>query len=97
LAQQLVWDYRQCDLSERDRALCDYAVKLTRTPGQMDQQDVERLRQVGLTDAQVTITVQVISYFNYINRIADGLGVDLEPFMKEIPKDQWLNEKGKFV
>ena len=64
-----------------DRALCDYADKLTRTPGDMGSADIERLRTVGLTERAITDAAQVIAYFNYINRIADGLGVDLEPGM----------------
>ena len=85
LAEQLIFDYRQADLTPADRALCDYAVKLTLTPGRMTGQDIETLRGHGFDDAAITIAVQVISYFNYINRIADGLGVDLEPEMPPLP------------
>jgi len=65
-----------------DRGLCDYALKLTRTPGGLTQGDIDRLKGVGLTDRAINDAAQVISFFNYINRIADGLGVDLEPEMK---------------
>ncbi len=44
----------------------------------MAQADVDRLRDVGLSDEAISDAAQVIAYFNYINRIADGLGVDLE-------------------
>ena len=64
-----------------DRALCDFAVKLTVTPGEMREADVAKLRDLGFSDAAITIATQVISYFNYINRIADGLGVDPEQWM----------------
>ena len=74
-------DYVQAKLSDVDRALCDYAYKLTKTPGDMNRDDVEKLRSMGLSDRAITDATQVISYFNYINRIADGLGVDLEPGM----------------
>jgi len=47
----------------------------------MRQADVDRLRAAGLSDRAISDAVQVISFFNYINRIADGLGVDLEPGM----------------
>ena len=87
-----MFDYRQCDLSDVDRALCDYAVKLTLDPGAMDAGDVERLRKVGLSDPQITVAAQVISYFNCINRIADGLGVDLEDWMT-LDRDSWAREK----
>jgi len=51
----------------------------------MQRADVESLRAAGLDDAGVHEAVQVIAYFNYINRVADGLGVDLEPGMP--PRD----------
>ena len=61
-----------------DRALCDHAVKLTRTPADITQADIDRLRELGLSDRAISDATQVIAYFNYINRVADGLGVDLE-------------------
>jgi alkylhydroperoxidase family enzyme len=54
---------------------------LTRTPWSITQGDIDRLRSVGLTDRAINDATQVISFFNYINRIADGLGVDLEEGM----------------
>ena len=74
-------DYSKADLSPIDRALCDYAIRLTRTPEKMGQGDVDALRALGLSDRAINDAVQVIAYFNYINRVADGLGVDLEPEM----------------
>lgn len=74
-------DYTQAKLNEVDRALCDYAFKLTKSPGEMTRDDVENLCGVGLSDRAINDAAQVISFFNYINRIADGLGVDLEPGM----------------
>ncbi len=75
-------DYTAATLKDVDRALCDHAVKLTLTPGAMTEGDVKRLRDLGLSDRAITDATQVISFFNYINRVADGLGVDLEPGMK---------------
>ena len=89
----MVYDYRTSDLSDADRALCSYAVKLTLTPGKMTADDLETLRQLGFNDAQVTIATQVVGYFNYINRIADGLGVDSETWMT-LDRDSWHREKG---
>jgi uncharacterized protein YciW len=54
----------------------------------MGPKDVDRLRDHGLDDEQITVAAQVISYFNYINRIAEGLGVDDELWMN-MPRDQW--------
>lgn len=59
----------------------DYAVKLTRTPASLTEQDIEHLRHLGWTDQAIHDAAQVTAYFNYINRLADGLGVDLEPEM----------------
>lgn len=47
----------------------------------MKEQDLEPLREAGLDDTEISHSAQVIAYFNYINRIADGLGVDLESWM----------------
>ncbi len=74
-------DYRQAELSETDRALCDHAVKLTRAPSSITKADLDHLRSTGLSDRAIGDATQVISFFNYINRIADGLGVDLEEDM----------------
>jgi uncharacterized peroxidase-related enzyme len=75
-------DYRKAELSRRQQSLCEFAEKLTRTPAQMTREDVDHLRQAGLSDRDVVDLVQVIAFFNYINRIADGLGVDPETWMR---------------
>jgi len=72
-------DYRTARLSDRQRALCEYADQLTRTPSKMSATDLDRLRAVGLSDRGILDTVEVIAYFNYINRVADALGIDPEP------------------
>jgi uncharacterized peroxidase-related enzyme len=72
-------DYRAAALEPRARALCDFAARLTRAPATISTADVEALRQHGLDDAAVHDAIQVIAYFNYVNRVADGVGVDDEP------------------
>ena len=67
----------------RLRALLQYAERLALRPGDMDESHVQELRDVGLNDREVHDATQVVSYFSYINRIADGLGVDLEPEMRQ--------------
>ncbi|WP_445810862.1 carboxymuconolactone decarboxylase family protein [Yoonia sp.] len=62
----------------RDLALMRYAEKLTMTPGKMVQADVEALRREGLDDGQILEANQIISYFNYVNRLLNGLGVTTE-------------------
>jgi uncharacterized protein YciW len=69
-------------------------VKLTLRPSAMEKPDIDLLGQLGFTDEQVTIAVQVIGYFNYINRIAEGLGVDPEDWMKLAPAE-WRQRKAK--
>jgi alkylhydroperoxidase family enzyme len=49
----------------------------------MSQQDVVKLEEIGVSQEAISDAAQVVGYFNYINRIADGLGVDLEPEMKK--------------
>jgi uncharacterized peroxidase-related enzyme len=78
---QVKHDYRRAPLSERERALCEFAEKVTRTPWNVTPSDLDRLRSVGLSDRDILDLVQVIAYFNYINRVADALGVDPEPEM----------------
>ncbi len=74
-------DYTTAALSDADRVLCDYAFKLTKTPSDVTEADITRLRAVGFEDRAISDACQVIAFFNYINRIADGLGVDPEPAM----------------
>ena len=68
-------------LDDRQRALCVWAEKLTRAPGAMRATDLGPLRVAGLDDEAILHLAEVVAYFNFINRIADGLGVDREPFM----------------
>ena len=60
-----------------------YVTKITRRPWECTEDDVVKLREAGANDEQIQLTVQVTAYFNYINRVADALGVDLEPGMNE--------------
>lgn len=55
---------------------------MTRTPAAVRRQDVETLRKHGLSDRDILDAVEVIAYFNYINRVADALGIDPEPEMR---------------
>ena len=70
-------------LPDRIRLLCRYAPKLTTRPWDMREEDLLPLRQDGLTDRDIVDANQVVAYFNYVNRIADGLGVELEPYWPE--------------
>jgi len=74
--------------------LCDYAVKLTVAPGTVTEKDIDNLRGHGFDDAAITIAVQVIGYFNYINRVADALGVDDEQGWTPT-REQWNQRRGR--
>jgi uncharacterized protein YciW len=63
--------------------MLDYAVKLTLSPADIGEEDVERLRQEGFDDSGILDICQVTAYYNYVNRLADGLGVELEDFWKD--------------
>ena len=77
LAEAVVSD--QFDqLDDRLRALLEYAIALTLSPHQVQQADVQRLERVGLSARDIIDANQVASYFNYVNRVAEGLGVELE-------------------
>ena len=58
--------------------MLDYALKLTRTPGEMTAADVAALRRAGFDDRGIHDVCAVVAYFAFVNRIADGLGVELE-------------------
>ena len=63
--------------------MLEFAVKLTRTPGRMEAADVAELRAAGFTDRDVLDIVEVVSYYAYANRVADGLGVTLEEWVAD--------------
>lgn len=72
-------NYQDADLSEADLALCDYAVALTTRAAQIDQEyHKERLKKQGLTDRMILDASLIIAYFNFVNRLVQGLGVHLE-------------------
>jgi uncharacterized peroxidase-related enzyme len=75
-------DYRSAGLTAREVALLDFAVKLTTSPSGIQQHDLDALRGHGFTDEQLVDAVHCVSYFNFINRVLDGLGVDPEPSMR---------------
>ena len=75
-------DYRSANLTAREVALLDFAVKLTKSPSGVERHDLDALRLHGFSDEQLVDAVHCISYFNFINRMLDGLGVDPEPSMR---------------
>lgn len=77
--EQLRADYRDIELSGEDRALCDYAWALSVDPGAAERRDPTMvLRAQGLSDRAILDATLVVSYFNFVNRMVLGLGVELE-------------------
>jgi uncharacterized peroxidase-related enzyme len=77
--QGLVSDWRvAAEGDERLRAILAYAERLTLEPASVEASDIERMREAGLSDEAILHTCEVTAYFNYVNRMADGLSVQLE-------------------
>jgi uncharacterized peroxidase-related enzyme len=72
-------DFRGVDLPPADCAMLEYAAKITRTPQEVTIADVDGLRDVGFSDAAILHICLVTAFVSFANRIADGLGVELEP------------------
>lgn len=78
LVKHLKRDWHQADLSDADKAMLTYVEKLTLQPWEMVRADVVALRKVGFGDAAILDINQVTGYYAFVNRLADGLGVELE-------------------
>ena len=68
-------DYRTAPLSDQDRTMLEYVEKITRDATQVSREDHDRLRAVGFDDKGILQITLIASWFNYINRVADALGV----------------------
>jgi uncharacterized peroxidase-related enzyme len=78
----VVRDWRTAPLSAADRELCSFAEKLTHRQTDMSAEDLERLRGHGFDDRAIHDATQVVGYFNYITRVAEGLGIHAEDFIR---------------
>lgn len=76
--EEIAKDFTQANVSKKEKLMLYYAKKLTKEPYNIKERDVEGLRKVGFSDKDIFDINQVTAYFNYVNRIADGLGVALE-------------------
>lgn len=79
-------DWRLAGLDSQTTAILGFAEKLTEAPASVGGSDVAELRSHGLDDQAISSCVQVVAYFNYINRVAEGLGVPLE---------DWIHPNGR--
>jgi uncharacterized peroxidase-related enzyme len=75
MVRALETDYTQAPITEAERAMLDYVVKLTKDATRVSPADLERLRQNGFDDKAILQITLIASWFNYINRVADALGV----------------------
>ncbi|MFL6227157.1 MAG: carboxymuconolactone decarboxylase family protein [Pyrinomonadaceae bacterium] len=75
MVRALEEDYRSAPISEQDRTMLDYVVQLTKDATRISPADHERLRAVGFDDRGILQITLIASWFNYINRVADALGV----------------------
>lgn len=83
LVGQLKADWRQAKLDEAQRAMLAYAEKLTVEPWNVEEEDVVALRRAGFSDTDILDINQIVGYYAYVNRLAQGLGVELEEFWNE--------------
>ena len=75
LVAALEGDYRNAPISEQEKVMLDYVVQITRDATRISPADHERLRSVGFDDKGILQITLIASWFNYINRVADALGV----------------------
>ena len=75
LVDALRKDYREADLDAADRAMLDYVAVLTHEPAAVGRGHIDHLREHGFDDTAILQINLIASWFNYINRVADGLGV----------------------
>lgn len=75
LIEALRQDYKTAPITEAERVMCDYVVQLTKDAVKISPKYHERLRAVGYDDTAILQITLIASWFNYINRVADALGV----------------------
>ena len=78
LVEALTADYRSADLAPADRAMLEYALAVTQAPHAVTAEVVATLRAAGFDDRGIHDICTVAAYFAFVNRLADGLGVELE-------------------
>ena len=78
MVEALERDYATAPITEQERVMLDYVIKLTKDATKVWKDDHERLRSVGFDDKAILQITLIASWFNYINRVADALGVGRE-------------------
>ena len=78
MVEALEKDYANAPISQQDRVMLDYVIKLTKDATKVCREDIEGLRKAGFDDRGILQITLIASWFNYINRVADSLGVGRE-------------------
>ena len=92
MASHVLHDYTKSDLDSQIMGMLDYVVKLALSPASVGQADVEKSRVLGLTDEQILSTALITAYFSVMNRLANGLGVELPPGRQEA-QERWMSKE----
>ena len=79
---EIVTDFQTADIDETTKAILEFAVKVTKSAPTITPADLEHLRSYGLTDEALFAIVEVVGFFNYVNRIADAFGIELDDFLE---------------
>jgi uncharacterized peroxidase-related enzyme len=79
VAEALRRDYRSAPISDSDKAMLDYAVKITKDATRCSPSDHDQLRAAGFDDRAILQITLIAAWFNYINKVADALGVGRDP------------------
>ena len=85
MASVVMQDYGDAVFDDETLAIVEYVEKLTKEPSEMTENDIQTLRKTGLSDNQILSVVMITAMFAFMNRLADGLGVEIE------------DQKGTFV
>ena len=75
-------DFQTADIDEATKAILQFAVKVTKAAPTVTPADLDHLRGYGLTDEALFAIVEIVGFFNYVNRIADAFGVELDDFLE---------------
>ena len=89
MASMIMYDYTKANLDPQLEGILDFATKLTRTPGDMEEADIKTLRASGLSDEEILSVVMVTCNFNFMTRLADALGVVFEDSRQQ-QMERWL-------
>jgi uncharacterized peroxidase-related enzyme len=83
LVKQVQTDFRTADLDTQTRALLEFAEKVSLEPYQVVDEDLEELRQTGLNDEDIFLATHIVGIFNYLVRLADVFGLEVESEVQE--------------